>query len=192
VAIASTSQCTNNSDERHHVSLRRFRGKQSLALVDFTVRIPAGVKVDAGTVLGNVAMDGTRAAVRARTVNGRVELTSFGGPVDAATVNGSITARLDSAAAANPVKLETINGAVTAYLPESFSGDVQLFSVNGALGTDYTLNGASNSQNRRELRGTVGSGGPTVSLRAVNGGVHLRKLVPGSELDSASSAAGGN
>lgn len=58
--------------------------------VKFTVQVPRGIRVGAGTVNGSMRVSGTGAEVKASTVNGGVEVSDAGGPVKAATVNGNV------------------------------------------------------------------------------------------------------
>jgi hypothetical protein len=175
VALAGESRCALRRGRSFH-----FNQRVSVAM-DLTLRVPVGTKVDAETILGDVTLDSTRDTVRARTVSGRLRLTALGGPVNAHSVNGSIVATLDSAAARNPVSLETVNGAVTARVPADFAGSVTLHTVNGSLGSDLPIS-TTGEQGRRRLVGTIGSGGSSLSLIAVNGSVHLRKIGQTSDL----------
>ena len=63
-------------------------GDRNDVQVEFVVRLPAGVKIDASTVNGRVEIDGATSTVVARTVNGSVEARSTGGAVRARTTNG--------------------------------------------------------------------------------------------------------
>src|SRR5919202_663735 len=84
--------------------------------VDYLVTIPAGVKVDASTVNGRLAIS-SAAEVQAEAVNGRVDVTTSSGPVRAESVNGSVVARVDSLNSPGDVSVETVNGSVRAELP---------------------------------------------------------------------------
>ncbi len=188
VALAGDSDCTDLTTRR--ARSRRNANRRGAVAMDFTVRVPARVKVDAQTIVGNIALDSTREAVRARTVSGRVRLTALGGPVSANVVNGSIVANLDSAAARNSVTLETVNGSVTARMPAGFTGSVVMHTVNGAVGSEFPVT-STGEQQRHRLEGTVGSGGSLVRLSSVNGSVHLRKLTGMRGLDAAADSADG-
>ncbi len=58
---------------------RRGRRNRNVE-VKFTVQVPRGVRVGAGTVNGSMRVSGTGAEVRASTVNGGVEVSDAGGP----------------------------------------------------------------------------------------------------------------
>ena len=94
--------------------------------VHFTVRVPKGVNVAAGSGNGDVSVAGT-AEVRASSGNGKVRVTA-GGPVHASSGNGDV--RVDRAG--GPVRASSGNGdvfVITTRGPvnaSSGNGDVQV------------------------------------------------------------------
>jgi hypothetical protein len=143
--------------------------------VEFTVKLPAGVKVDVSTVNGSVDVAGARAEVSAHTVNGGVETVTSVGPVNAGTVNGDVDVRIDRLTGDDDLEFNTVNGSVTVTLPADFTGEVNMTTVNGRFRTDFpvTVNGAVDP---RHLRATIGKGGRRLSVHTVNGSLELRKL----------------
>lgn len=142
--------------------------------VDFTVRVPAGVRVDVNTVNGGLEVRGASGEVVARTVNGGVRAETDGGPVSARTVNGSIDARMSSAGDARELDFGSVNGSVSVELPASLGAEVELSTVNGGVNTDFpvTIQGRIDP---RHLRATLGDGSRRVRLHTVNGSVSLRR-----------------
>lgn len=143
--------------------------------VHFTVRLPKGVKVDAGTVNGALDVRGAGAEVVATTVNGRIDAATTHGPVTAHTVNGSIRVRMDELPADGDLSYSTVNGSVTAELPAALDADVEMETVNGSLSSDFPLS-VSGRITPKHLRATIGRGGRRIRLTTVNGSVELRKL----------------
>jgi hypothetical protein len=143
--------------------------------VHFTVKLPTGVKVDAGTVNGGISVTGADAEVVATTVNGRVDAATSSGPVRARTVNGSVHARMDALPSDAELEYQTVNGGVTVEVPASFDAEVEMTTVNGSLRSDFplTVNGHINP---RHIRAVIGKGGRRLQLKTVNGSVELRKL----------------
>ncbi len=142
--------------------------------VEFVVRLPAGVKIDASTVNGRVEIDGATSNVVAHTVNGSIDARSTGGSVTAHTTNGDVmvsSARLDG----DHTEFSTVNGTVTVSLPASVNADVEMHTVNGHLSSDFPLT-VEGSFSPRRLHATLGKGGPTLRLSTVNGSIRLRKL----------------
>jgi hypothetical protein len=142
--------------------------------VEFVVKLPAGVKVDASTVNGGVEIDGATSEVVAHTVNGSVEARSTGGPVSSRTTNGDITVRSASIDREH-TEYSTTNGSITVELPASVNADIDMRTVNGHLSSDFPLT-VEGSFSPRRMHATLGKGGATLRLSTVNGSIRLRKL----------------
>lgn len=141
--------------------------------VEFTVRLPAGVKVTATTVNGGVEIDGATSAVVASTVNGGVEARSSGGSVRARTVNGDIRVRA-GALDDDRTEYTTVNGSITVELPATVNADLDMRTTNGSVSSDFPLT-IEGTFSPRRLRATLGKGGPFIRLTTVNGSIRLRK-----------------
>jgi hypothetical protein len=145
--------------------------------VQFTVRLPRGVRFDANTVTGGIAVRGATAPVAVKTVDGDVDVETTRGPVSAFDVNGSIHAVIHGFADAGAVRLTTVNGAVTAELPARLDAIVKARTVNGRIASDFPLAIGGNALAHR-ADGVIGAGGRPVELNAVNGSIHLKALTP--------------
>ncbi len=155
-------------------SRNESRDRSNQIAVDFDIGMPAGVKIAARTVNSDVAITGVTSEVRAHTVNGRVNVETEGGPVSASSVNGSVHATMLHYRPTQDMRFSTVNGSVVVELPEVVDANVELSTVNGRFTTDFpvTLSGRIDP---RHLRATLGKGGPTITMRTVNGNVELRK-----------------
>lgn len=140
--------------------------------VYFVVTVPAYAHIDANTVNGDVTVDELRGEVEARTVNGDVEARSSGGIVRATTVNGSI--RASGQVGSNGLEYSTVNGSIEIALPSTANLDVDLSTVNGRVSSDYPIT-FTGEINPRRIRAEIGSGGPLLRARTVNGGIRLLK-----------------
>jgi hypothetical protein len=141
--------------------------------VDFTVRVPEGVRFVGRTVNGEVGAANLASDVDANTVNGSIRI-STSGYAEAQTVNGSIDASLGRAAWSEALEFRTVNGAITLNLPANLSTEVRAKTVNGDIQTDFPLM-VTGRLGPRSLRGTIGSGGRRLALETVNGSIRLRK-----------------
>ena len=140
--------------------------------VNFEVRVPAGVRLVARTVNGEIEADGMGGPVEARTVNGGVSISTTG-YADATTVNGSITASMGSAKWPDGLSFTTVNGTIRLTLPPGINADVDAQTVNGSIDTDFPVT-VQGKFSKRRLRGTIGKGGQRLDLETVNGGITLR------------------
>lgn len=161
--------CTEDGIRGERNRDRRMRGED--VSVEFTVRVPRHARVEAGTVNGDVTIPEIAGSVRASTVNGDVEARSSEGRVEASTVNGSITVggKIDGG-----VEYSTVNGSITIDLPAEANADVDLSTVNGRIATEFPIT-FDGTINPRRIRASLGSGGPTLRARTVNGSIRLRK-----------------
>jgi Putative adhesin len=141
--------------------------------VEFTVKVPAGVKLKARTVNGAVRVGEVESDVDAASVNGSINVSATG-LVKAETVNGSIEASMGRADWTGSLDFETVNGSITLDLPADLSADVEAETVNGRIDVDFPL-GGNVHRTKRELRGTIGGGGRSLDLETVNGSISVRK-----------------
>lgn len=150
----------DGDDDRYNVS------------VEFRVRLPAGVRLDASTVNGRVSIAGATSEVKASTVNGGIVAASSGGPVRASTVNGSIDVRMGQLGS-EPLEYSTVNGSVTVRVPAALNADVELSTVNGSIeSNDFPLT-VQGRIDRRHVRARIGNGGQRMKFSTVNGSVQL-------------------
>lgn len=160
--------------------------------VRFTVRVPAGVRVSAGTVNGEmrvrdvssdvkastvnglVEVRNVGGEVNANTVNGRVEVSTRSGPVNANTVNGDIDVSLGSLARDGAMRFRTVNGSVTVETPSALDANVSMETMHGSITSDWPVQ-LSGKFGPRHAEGTIGRGGRIIRMTTLNGSVELRK-----------------
>ncbi len=176
-AIWGTGTCSAtqyNSNSKHS-----FGGmfSSSDVEVDFTAYVPAGVKVDAGTINGSIAVTAT-APVHARTINGGIKVGTSVGPVDAETISGDVDVRMTTLGEGGPVRAVSMNGTVSAFLPTKLDAQVKLETLDGRVGTDFPLTVSPGAQetSRTKLNGVVGAGGREIEIHSMNGSAWLRRL----------------
>ncbi len=141
--------------------------------VDFTVRVPEGVRFRGATVNGKVDAANLSSDVDATTVNGSIRISTTG-YAEARTVNGSIVASMGKATWSDALDFATVNGGITLELPANLSTEVKATTVNGEIDTDFPLT-ITGKFGPRRLNGTIGSGGRRLELSTVNGSIKLRK-----------------
>lgn len=159
--------------DEHGYRSSRHSSRDNDVSVEFTVRLPRGVRIEASTVNGGVRVEGATSEVEARTVNGDASAISSGGPVRASTVNGDIDVRM-SELGTGDLNYSTVNGSVTLDFPDALDADVDFATVNGSLRSDYPLT-VTGKLNPRRMRATIGNGGRRLKVHTVNGSISLRK-----------------
>lgn len=165
------SDCGEDS-YRTRVTDRRARDND--VTVDFSVRVPRGVRVRAHSVNGDVRVEDAAAEVDAESVNGNVTVSTAEGPVNARTTNGHVRATMGKFDANADMRFSTTNGSVIVEFTAEIDADIELVSINGRFATDFPVT-ISGRIDPRRLRATLGKGGPRIRLSTVNGNVELRK-----------------
>lgn len=136
--------------------------------VEFTVLVPAGVEFRGLTVNGGVEAHGLESNAFAGTVNGSVIVTTT--RLGAAfTVNGSVRASIGQPTWDRDLAFTTVNGDVSVAIPANTDAEARLSTVNGEVSSEFPLEEVTPVL----LRGTLGAGGPRLTLSAVNGDVTL-------------------
>ena len=118
-------------------------------------------------------MHGMRGDSRFTTNNGGVTLDEVGGHVVGThpATAASTCASTDRAGKATGLDVETTNGGVSLAIPAGYSAELETGTVNGGIRTDCPL--TVQGRLDRELRATLGSGGPRLKVTTTNGGVRI-------------------
>lgn len=141
--------------------------------VDFRVKVPAGVALDANTVNGGITARSLAGHVRAHTVNGTCEIETDGSG-EASTVNGGVRATIGRVSADDRLEFETVNGSITVSLPEDANVRVEGATVNGGIRTDFPVM-LEGKWGPKSIRGTIGKGGARMKVNTVNGSIALKR-----------------
>jgi hypothetical protein len=140
--------------------------------VAFRVRVPAGVRLVARTVDGDLTALGIDGPVSLTTVNGAVTFaTSAYG--DAHTVNGSIRGAMGRTDWPQALTLETVNGSIAVDLPTAVDTELYAHARYGETTTSFPL--ASPARAGRALATRLGTGGRMLRLLTVNGSIRVRR-----------------
>lgn len=144
--------------------------------VAYELQVPrkADIRVDATN--GGIVVDNVRGRIDAKTTNGGIVFDEVNGDIRGETVNGGVRVELSDEKLDGPgLELRTVNGGVALRVPSGFSGELEARTSNGGISVDVpmTISGLINS--RRQIRATLGSGGPRVTLSAVNGGISISR-----------------
>ena len=144
--------------------------------MDVTVKLPASMVADAGSVSGDIRIDGAHGDVQAATVSGDVTLRDLHATsVHATTVSGDVNAAISELSGSGPLHFRSVSGDVTVSVPTGLDADFSMSTVSGDLDTDFplTLNGR---MGRRNINARIGKGGRELSVSTVSGDVRLRAV----------------
>lgn len=142
--------------------------------IQYTLKVPAKVSLDANTVNGRIITRGIEGETDATSVNGTIDVEVTGiNEVAATTVNGRVKARFTKSF--QGANFRTVNGGVEAELPQDASFTVDLAQVNGDFEASFPLTIHSHP-GRRRVSGEVNGGQHELKIVTVNGDVELAHL----------------
>jgi DUF4097 and DUF4098 domain-containing protein YvlB len=165
--------------------------------VHITVRVPAGVKLSAGTVSGDVVARGIRGDTDARSVSGDVRLTDIEATVvEAGSVSGSIelnrinaeevgaetvSGDVDFSGEIRPrgsYDLKTLSGDVVMMIPRNAGAEITGNTFSGDFNSSFPITTRSSSRytRRQRINGTIGDGSARIRVESFSGDVDLREL----------------
>lgn len=172
----------NNRDNRNRNDTR----------VDFVVRLPAGTRIDAATVSGDVIAESLSGDAEVTSVSGDVSVAGYTGEsLQATTVSGDVTLRgirgkrVEAETVSGNVSFEgvldragrydltTLSGRVLVDLPTGTGAEIEASTFSGRLRMPDGITTESNRR-RNRMSGRLGSGGATLNLESFSGGVEVR------------------
>ena len=137
--------------------------------VDFVVSVPAGVVFVGRNFSGSVEATDLESDVFASTFSGNVTVSTTE-IAEAATFSGNVTATIGLANWGRDLEFTTFSGNVDVEVPSSTNAEVVASTVSGVIVSDFPLTGILPNQQQ----GTLGSGGPTLTLVTFSGNIRLR------------------
>ena len=144
------------------------------ASVNYELTVPRTAAVRARSVNGSVDVEGSAGGTRAETVNGRLSISNAEGDVSAKTVNGSVDAHWSRLNGSVKNSFETVNGSLRVRMPADANGSFSAKTVNGSIKTDLPLEVQKSKRGRRpSINDSIGTGGPSFALSTVNGSIRI-------------------
>ena len=163
--------------------------------VTFTVRIPAGVRIEASGVSADVSITGATAGVSANSVSGDVTATDVAGDlrvnsvsgdvkvsgattgsIQANSVSGDIELAIDQLTGSSDLTFSTVSGDVDITLPANLDATVRMTTLSGELESDFPLvTQGDQGERRRNVEARIGAGGRVLKFNSVSGNVTLRR-----------------
>lgn len=142
----------------------------------YELQVPQNARLTLDATNGGISIEAFRGTVDARTTNGGLTMYEVGGTIRGQAVNGGVNVELTgSRFEGSGLDLRTTNGGVNVSLPSNFSAELEARAVNGGISVDFPITVQGLINQRRELRATLGSGGPLVRVQTTNGGVRIRR-----------------
>ena len=192
-AIWFEGACTENQEKSGNRRDRDDRDRNNDVSVNFTVKLPAGVKIEASGVSSNVTVTGATAGVSASSVSGNVVLSDVSGDIRVSSVSGDVQVRgattgsinassvsgdvdmvVDQLTGTGDLSFSTVSGDVEIGFPANLDATIRMSTVSGELTSDFPLTTEGENQ-RRNVEARVGAGGRLLKFSSVSGDVILRR-----------------
>jgi DUF4097 and DUF4098 domain-containing protein YvlB len=125
---------------------------------------------------GSVVLDGVTGDLDLTTGDGSVTVSGKPGALRLKTGDGSITLRAETGTVMkDDWSVSTGDGGVTLYLPSGFSAEIDAHTGDGSIRSELDVSaGDSGEDERRTLRGRIGSGGKLLKVRTSDGSIRLK------------------
>lgn len=153
--------------------------------VDGTVTLKSGDgSIKAASLTGDVTIHTGDGSIDAENITGGLNMSTGDGSMSitgapkslrAHSGDGSVHVDVGSASRADgDWDISTGDGSVTVTLPGGFNAQLDAHTGDGDISAeDFGLRPSNDSKN--DLRGVIGSGGPTLRIRSGDGSIHLSK-----------------
>lgn len=161
----------------YEILLPKKLADTSLEVVNGRIQISGNLhRVRASAVNGNIQAEGIEGPINFSAVNGKIEAVITSGPTKIETVNGPISCQIR--ALNDNLTLETVNGPIKIKMPaeSSLNAYLEAKSTNGEINIDLPLTFKGLTKIKGSLEGQIGTGGPLIRLRTINGSITLSPL----------------
>jgi len=167
-----------------------IRGDWSSRVRGIRIRVPRKTSMRLSTTNnGHISVDGVVGEHELNNTNGRIEATNVSGSVIAQTVNGHVIVTFDAIDADTPMSFVTLNGNVDVTFPAGTTADLVMNAGQGEIYTDFDVEvipqelsvtergegGRYRLRVEREVRGSIGGGGPEMRFKTLHGNLYVRK-----------------
>jgi DUF4097 and DUF4098 domain-containing protein YvlB len=161
------------------IKIERVSGRLELRTGDGSISaVDVGGELILDTGDGSITVEGARGRLEVDTGDGGVTVAGRLTAVKLHTGDGSIVYRAEPGSEMSENwEITTGDGGVTLYLPENFGAQIDAHTGDGAIRNDLAIVGGAgqeHGENRRTLRGRLGSGGREIRVRTGDGTIRLR------------------
>jgi hypothetical protein len=158
--------------------------------VNLEVRVPVRTSLRINCVNGGeMKVSGVTGTHELSHTNAGITAVDIRGSVVADTTNGDLVVELLEMNPDTPMSFSSFNGDVDITFPSTLRADLRMRSGQGDIFSDFEVQlqpvkatvtteehrGGYQLRVEREVRGTVGGGGPEMTFKTFNGNVYLRR-----------------
>ena len=141
--------------------------------VELMVMLPAGTHATIATTIGDIIVNGASGDLRAFTTTGRIRLETTETVLRAETTAGDVRVQM-AKLPEQGARYAAVTGPVYVTLPDGVNASIDARTVMGEISTEFAI-AVQGAFSTKQLRGTVGKGGPKLTIETVMGSVRIQK-----------------
>jgi DUF4097 and DUF4098 domain-containing protein YvlB len=160
------------------IRLDDLNGRLELRSGDGSIRVAnASGEIRLHTGDGSIIVERAEGTLDLDTGDGGVNVSGKMSAVKMHTGDGSIVYRAEPGTVMSEAwDITTGDGGISLYLPDDFDAELDARTGDGSIANDLTIGAADTvTEQRRALKGRLGSGGKTLRLRTGDGAIRLRR-----------------
>ena len=186
-SLPNTSYGLVAEERRNVVLIEKQAGGRSVAL---TILVPRNTSVQASTVTdGDLTIEGVEGEHELSNVNGGITASMIAGSLVANTTNGDVHVSFTGLTPDKAMSFTSFNGDVDVSFPPDLHAELRISAGRGEILTAFDVAmqqqqpavidegdtaGRYRVQLNREIRATVGGGGPEMYFKTFNGDIVIR------------------
>ncbi|MDQ8196851.1 DUF4097 family beta strand repeat-containing protein [Pelagicoccus enzymogenes] len=141
--------------------------------------VPTGSFLRLRAVDGDVRVDDISGEIEVNAVDGDVLLREVSGGIVANSVDGHVRVELTDRPLVNPLSLVTVDGDVLLVVERDLDANFSVSTIDGKFDCDLEYRSQGSSGGWRKfvgvnVTGTIGDGGPPISLKTIDGDVRIK------------------
>ena len=165
-------------------------GHNNPASVEYTVTVPRNARLDEVKLInGGLDLVGVAGEVHASCINGPLTARGLSSKVRLETINGPLDANFEHLPSGS-MELSSINGPVDLTLPSDAKATIEAKTISGGIDNDFGLRTVDKRYVGHDMRGELGGGGTEITLRNINGPIHVHHANDGHALSPARNTGG--
>jgi len=143
--------------------------------VSYRIMVPHKPNRELETTNGGIAVEDVEGEIQLAATTGGLSLLRLAGDVSGRTTNGGVEVELTGKKwKGRGLDVRSTNGGVSMEFPKNYSAELEAGTVNGGISIDFPI--TVEGDLTRDIRATLGDGGPRIRAKTTNGGVHLSRL----------------
>lgn len=172
ITIQNLIGFVNSTINRGDITLINSSGDAYIYVMSGSIQI-SGLIGNAKTSIseGLTRVRGISGLLDAQSENGSIKLSAVGGVMKCKTVNGSITADINSMPQSGTV-LTTDNGDISVSFNNSIDASLEIYNPRGNINTGRCI--VVTEKHYDKLLGLMGNGGPSLIISTQNGSISVR------------------